>query len=84
MGQTNFDELSFMERLNYLWNYGDFIVYRWENNNLIGLYYLNNFYVEIRYKGNSKHVDVIESIKEDNILPLYLSDIDLSPLFSFL
>jgi hypothetical protein len=84
MARTDFDEMTFTQRINYLWTCGDFILHRWQDNNLIGLFTLDGFYVEVFYKGRTKHIDRIESIKEDTVITTYLSGLDLSPLFALL
>jgi hypothetical protein len=81
MKKEEFDHLEISDRSNIVWENGDYIAIREEQNYLVGLYVLNGFFVEVFYRFG-RDISEVHSITEEQIIDLYMQEVDFSPLFN--
>ena len=77
MTRNRFDLLSIYDRAKTTWDEGEFIASREYYNHRVGLYALKGFFVEVHYLPDSNEIDQIHSVKDENVLNLYIDSIPL-------
>ena len=77
-----FSVLTENEKTAIVWNEGDFVGDRKENNLSILLYQLQSFYVEVFYFGKENKISRLRSFSSTDQLEPYLGKIDISELFT--
>ena len=75
-----FSVLTENEKTAIVWNEGDFVGDRKENNLSILLYQLQSFYVEVFYFGKENKISRLRSFSSLNQLEPYLNNIDILDL----
>ena len=73
-----FNVLTENEKTAIVWNEGDFVGDRKENNLSILLYQVQSFYVEVFYSGKENKISRLRSFSSLNQLEPYLNNIDIS------
>ena len=73
-----FNVLTENEKTALVWNGGDFVGDRKENNLTISLYQVQSFYVEVFYSGKENKISRLRSFSSINQLEPYLNNIDIS------
>lgn len=79
MKQEAFDNLEFIQQQIVLLS-ASFISKREYYNHVVYLYSLHDYLVEVHYSPDNNQIDKIESVKDDKVLPLYVSDKQLLEL----
>ena len=76
-----FNVLTENEKTTIVWNEGDVVGDRKENNFSILLYQVWSFYVELYYNGQENKISKLRSFSSIEQLEPYLGKIDISELF---
>ena len=74
--------LDLDERMNYLWEFGNYLMTREENDCRVDLFKLNTYYVEVYYNMPDYSIEDIKSFKSEVFLTDYLELIDIDCLFT--
>ncbi|HPG33955.1 MAG: hypothetical protein H6541_04485 [Lentimicrobiaceae bacterium] len=77
-----FNLMSVHERVTNVLAHGTELLERIYVFYVVKLYALGNFYVEIWYHQTTNRIDRVNSVKLDDVLHLYESQINISDLFS--
>ena len=77
-----FNVLTENEKTAIVWNEGDVVGDRKENNFSILLYQVQSFYVEVFYSGNENKISKLRSFSSIEQLESYLGKIDISGLIT--
>lgn len=72
-----FNSLDEHEKGAALWEFGVFLMQRFEGEVGYSLYQLNNFYVEVEYNGDQNKISRFTSFCTNTKLEPYLEQIDL-------
>ncbi len=71
------------QQTELVWNEGDFVTDRQEDDYSILLYQLYSFYVEIKYSGKANRFLIYRCFNNINQLEPYLEEIDISGLMRY-
>ena len=77
-----FNVLTESEKTAIVWNEGNFVGDRIENNFSILLYQVQSFYLEVFYSGKKNKMSRLRSFSSNKQLEPYLGKIDISELFT--
>ena len=75
-----FNVLLKKEKIAKVWNEGNFVSDRKDNNFSVLLYQVEAFYVELYYNGQENVIDKLRSFSSTNQLEPYLTHIDISDI----
>lgn len=75
-----FNSLDEHEKGAVLWEYGEFLMQRFDLDIGYSLYQLNNFYVEVEYNGDQNKISKFTSFSTNTKLEPYLENIDISEI----
>jgi hypothetical protein len=73
-----FESLSDNEKSEALWEYGEIIDHRFENEFRIMLYQISNFYCEVVYDDTNEELVEYRAFDSTVLLSPYLNSIDIS------
>ncbi len=76
--KNSFEALTVTDRSEYLLRHGIFIENRYENDYLVSLYFVNNFYAEMQFEKQSITTKKVEIISYEDALKYYFSETDIS------
>ncbi len=79
---SQFNRLDNDQQIDIVWKHGAIVSSRVDNNYKYILLQLYGFYVEIRYDAKSNALDFVTNFVGTDRLDPYLSNIDISSLFS--
>jgi len=77
LGLCEYNVLSDVKKTQLLWDHGVFLMNREDDNQLVNLYALFDFYVEVYYMQQSNEIKRIKTFKSINPLQPYLDRINL-------
>ena len=72
-----FEFLPLSAKIIIVEQFGELVSRLEEGGRHYALYLINDFYAEVRYKGNTKIIESIEKLHEGTRLHLYCPDLDL-------
>lgn len=72
-----FISLNEWEQGDALWEYGELVGHRIENDHSILLYQISNFYVEVKYNNEANFIAELFPFENTDLLEPYLRQIDL-------
>ncbi|MEM6840975.1 MAG: hypothetical protein AAF944_27725 [Bacteroidota bacterium] len=78
---NEFDDLSFYDKAQYLWDYGTYIADRTYSQFRITLYHVDDFFVEVMYNRIGNKIISIASYQHRSILNKYVEEVSLPDLF---
>ncbi|TDH18418.1 hypothetical protein EXU57_23430 [Segetibacter sp. 3557_3] len=75
-----FNQLSEAEKANYIWDNGDMVAVRYNDDKAFLLYQLGAFYAEVVYRNEGSKIEFIDAFVSTGQLDPYLENIDISEL----
>ena len=77
IGLYEFNVLTDIEKANMVLDNGTFMLKRHDDQHVINLYTLSDFYVELYYDQKSNRINKIRSFKSTEPLDPYIDDIEV-------
>jgi hypothetical protein len=74
--------LPLTERLHYVFNHGNVLFNKTENQHLVKLYLVDNLYVEVWFQVEKKKIEKVVALNDDQVLIHYGDLIDISELLN--
>lgn len=78
---NDFEDLSFYEKAQYLWDHGTYLADRTYSQFRITLYHIDDFFAEVMYNRIGNKIISIASYEHKGILNKYVEEVSLPDLF---
>ncbi len=77
MNPQEFDTLSINDKADLVWEQGEFIADRYYYNQILGLWAMKGFYVEMFYSQDENRITKIERVTDEKVLERYIDEMDI-------